>query len=88
MIPGVPNAVGMVGPDLSNIAEEATTYIEGYTAEQYIYESIVNPNAFITPKCPTGDCLPNLMPPNFAELLSEDEINTIVAYLLTLKSGE
>ncbi len=87
VIPGIPNAVGALGPDQSNIGVTAATRIDGYTAEEYIHESIVDPNTFIAPECPTGDCLPNLMTPNFSETLSEDEINTIVSYFLTLDSG-
>jgi cytochrome c peroxidase len=88
VIPGVPGAVGIVGPDLSNISAEAGERILGYTAEQYIRESIINPNVFTAPKCPFGlACVPGAMPANLAQTLSEDEINTIVNYLLTLTSG-
>ncbi len=87
VIPGVPGAVGMVGPDLSNIGAEAATRVEGMSAEEYIHQSIVDPNAVIAPKCPTGDCLPGLMPQTFADMLTTDEIDAIVNYLATLGSG-
>ena len=87
VIPGVPGAVGQVGPDLSAIATEAGTRVPGENAEQYIHESIVNPMAFTAPKCPFGACIPGMMPPTVSAVLSEDEISAIVQYLLTLHGG-
>lgn len=84
VIPGIDGAGGMVGPDLSNIGTVADTRIEGYSAEEYLLESIVDPNAFIAPECPAGDCLPGLMLPNLADLLTTEEIDTLVGYLVTL----
>lgn len=84
VIPGIDSAVGVLGPDLSAIGAAAATRIEGYSAEDYLRESIMDPNAFIAPECPTGDCLPNIMLPNLAELLTEEEIGTIINYLATL----
>jgi nitrite reductase (NO-forming)/hydroxylamine reductase len=87
-IPGVPGAVGMVGPDLTNIGAEAGTRIPGTSAEEYIHQSIVDPNAFIAPKCPYGlSCNAGSMLPNLATLLSEDELKLIVDFLLTRQGG-
>lgn len=86
MIPGVPNAFGQVGPNLAGIGVDGATRIPGYSAEQYIHESIVNPNAFIAPKCPFGSCVPGAMLANIDQILSADEIQSIVDYLLTLKT--
>lgn len=84
VIPGIPAAVGQVGPDLSNIGVDGASRIPGYTAEQYIRESLLNPNAFIAPECPAGPCLPNLMVQNLGDTLTAEEIDTIVAYLASL----
>lgn len=84
VIPGIPTAVGQVGPNLSNIGVDAATRIPNYTAEQYIRESLLNPNAFLAPECPTGPCLPNLMVQNLGDTLTPEEIDTLVAYLVTL----
>lgn len=84
-IPGIDTAVGMIGPSLAAIGTEAATRIPGSTADAYIRESILNPNAFVAPKCPTGDCLAGVMLPNLAQMLTPAEIDTIVNYLLTLK---
>ena len=85
-IPNIPGAVGVVGPNLSNIGVEGATYVPGLSVAEYIRQSIVDPNAFITPHCPTGDCMANVMPTNFSTVLSADEIDAIVGYLSTLKS--
>ena len=77
----------MVGPSLANIGNDGATRVAGQTAEQYIHESIVNPNAFTANKCPYSDCIPGTMPANITTLLNEDEINAVVQYLLTLKDG-
>ena len=64
----------------------------GYTGtaknpEEYILESIQSPDAFISPKCPTGPCPTSVMPASLAQTLSTDEIKTIVDYLLSLPEG-
>lgn len=86
-IPGVPNAVGLVGPNLSKIGAEAGSRKPGASAEDYLRESILNPAALLAPQCPNGPCPAGVMPPNFGERLSEGDIDLIVAYLLTL-TGE
>jgi cytochrome c peroxidase len=86
-IPGIPNAVGQTGPDLTPIGSEAGARRAGMDAETYVHESIIDPAAFIAPECPFGECPENVMLPNIAERLSEDEIDLIVDYLLTL-TGE
>lgn len=84
IIPGVPSAVGQVGPDLTNIGAEAGDRMPGQSAEEYIRESIVNPTAFTAPKCPFGACVPGAMPAGLNLALSNEELNAIVEYLLTL----
>lgn len=86
-IPGVPGAAGLVGPNLSAIGSEAGNRASGLSAEDYIRQSILDPAAFIAPVCPNGDCPANVMPPNLAERLTSNDLDLIVAYLLTL-TGE
>ena len=57
----------------------------GLSAEEYITQSIVEPNAYIVPECPTGPCAPNLMTQTLGDTLSEAELNGLVQYLLTLE---
>ena len=75
-----------VGPDLANIAVDGAARVEGYTAEMYVYESILEPNAVISEVCPTGPCLgpPSAMPANFAERMgfNPQDMADILAYLL------
>ena len=52
------------------------------TAEEYIHQSIVEPNAYLAPECPNTSCLPGIMPQNFATRLSAEQIDTMVAFLL------
>ncbi|MBP6177021.1 MAG: nitrite reductase, copper-containing [Anaerolineales bacterium] len=87
-IPGVPNASGVIAPSLANVNLTAEDHIKSadFTgkaadAKDYIRESIVDPNVFIAPKCPTGACAPNVMPAALKDILTSDEINAITNYL-------
>lgn len=80
-IPDIPDAIGQVGPNLSNIGVDAASRREGYTAEEYIRESLSEPNAFIVPDCPFGPCVAGTMP-NLP--LDESEIELLVSFLSTL----
>ena len=93
-IPGIPGAVGTIGPDLSNVSVSAKDHFENgaYTgtakdAEGYILESLQSPDAFISPKCPTGPCPMSVMPASLAQTLSTDEVKAMVDYLLSLPEG-
>lgn len=88
VIPGVPGAVGMIGPNLSTIGVDGASRVEGLTGEEYIRQSILEPNAFIAPQCPTGPCLPNLMMKSLGEILSPEEIDAVVAYLSQLGKNQ
>ena len=94
VIPGVPNAKGVVGPDLSKIHDVASQLISSgaYSgpakdAKAFIHESIVNPDMYTAKDCPSGPCAPGVMPAKIAEKLTEDELNAIVSYLDGLPSG-
>lgn len=87
VMPDVPGAVGVIGPDLSNIGADAGTRVAGVSAEEYLRQSILEPNAVLAPKCPTGDCMANLMPITLATTLTTEEITTLVNWMLTLGSG-
>lgn len=82
-IEGMEGAVGNVGPDLSDIGTVAATRVPGQSAEDYIRESIVDPNAFIVPDCPTGPCdIPTLMPLDISGTMEEAEYDELVQFLL------
>ena len=82
---GEPGGTGLVGPNLGGIATNGATRIPGTSAQDYIHESIVNPNAFIAPECPGGACASGIMPQNFAQKMSPEELDALIVYLLTLK---
>ncbi len=93
-VAGIPNAAGAIAPNLSDINMAAEEYLKSgkytgtaKTAEEYIHESIVDPNLFIAPTCPTGACTPNVMPATLKDMLNADEINAIVGYLKALPGG-
>ena len=69
-----------LGPGLLNIKDRAATRIEGMSAAEYIYQSIVDSKAYTV-----EDFDPDLMPQNWAEIYSDLQIFDIVAYLMTLE---
>lgn len=82
---GEPGGAGLVGPNLGGLATRAATTVPGLSAEEYIHQSIVEPNAYVVPDCPNGPCAPGLMPQTFGQTLSPAELDGLVQYLLTLE---
>lgn len=70
----------IVGPSFDGVATRAATAVLGLTAEQYLHESIVDPNAYVV-----HGFEPDVMLPNFDEILTEKEIGDLVAFLMTLE---
>ncbi len=70
----------IVGPSLAGIASRAGGRVPGLGAETYIRESILHPDAYLV-----GGFAPGTMPQNFARLLSMEEVDQLVAYLMTLE---
>ncbi|MDX2163121.1 MAG: cytochrome c [bacterium] len=83
-----PDQARLIGPGMWNVAVRGATY-EGYTSGlDYIYTSIINPNEFIAPADASGAAYPaGLMPQHYGnpDILPPDELNAIMAYLLTLQ---
>lgn len=69
-----------VGPSHYGVADRASEYVAGMSAEEYLRESIVAPDAHIV-----EGYQPGVMPQNYEENLTEREIDNLVAYLLTLE---
>lgn len=82
---GEPGGAGLVGPNLGGVATRAATRVPGQSAEEYITNSIVNPNDYVVAECPNGPCAPGLMPQTYGQTLTEQELNGLVQYLLTLE---
>lgn len=72
--------VTLVGPSHAGIGKRAATADSGMSAEAFLRQSIVEPNAVITEGFTAGG-----MYQNYGTDLSEQEINDLVAFLLTLK---
>jgi len=75
-------AENLIGPTMLGIKDVAGTRVEGEIAERYLYNSIVNPNAYIVEGFVEG-----VMPANWSDVMSDPEIYDIIAYLLTLEEG-
>lgn len=72
----------IVGPTWQSLASDLVALDDGSSfpvSAEYLALSIVNPNAQIV-----EGFEPNIMPQNFGEVLTEEQINQIVAFLLTL----
>ncbi|MEJ2759868.1 MAG: cytochrome c [Anaerolineales bacterium] len=69
----------LVGPSLEGLASRAGSTISGMNAEDYIRQSILDPSAHV------GEGFTNLMPNIYSTVLSEEKLDAVVAYLLTLK---
>jgi cytochrome c oxidase subunit 2 len=73
--------VQIVGPSLAGVATRAAGREPGKNAHDYLKESIVDPNAFIVP----GFSKPSPMPGNFGQVYSDEQIESLVAFLMTQK---
>ena len=72
--------VVLVGPSHAGLANRAGTYKEGMSAEEYLRESIVDPDAHLV-----EGFTPGVMYQNFATDLKAGEVNDLIAYMMTLK---
>ena len=69
----------LIGPGLLNIGSRAETRVDGLSAEEYILTSILKPSEYVVDGFPDM-----LMPQNYADILSSEQIDNLVAYLFTL----
>lgn len=76
----------LIGPNLSNIGIEATSRISGMSAEKYIRQSIIDPDAYLAARDASGQPAPaGIMPWEYEQQISPQELDALVAFLLTLK---
>jgi cytochrome c2 len=71
--------VVIVGPSLYGIADRAWYRIPGQSPEQYIRNSILYPDEYIV------EGYSDVMQKNFADSLSSDSLNDLIAFLMTLE---
>ncbi|MEA2408304.1 MAG: cytochrome c oxidase subunit, partial [Thermoleophilaceae bacterium] len=76
---------GAVGPKFDDLAAQAAKFgkTRGQTPAQYVKQSIESPNAFVVPRFPKG-----VMPANFKDQLSTEQIDALVSYLLRVSGGK
>ena len=70
----------IVGPSLAGIATRAATTVPGLSAEEYLRQSILVPDAYVVKEFPAS-----IMPNGWAKQLSQEQVDQLVAYLLTIK---
>lgn len=67
-----------IGPNLTGVAERATMRVVGMTAADYLRQSILEPRRYVVPG------YRNSMYPDYRIHLTEQHIEDLIAYLLTL----
>lgn len=65
------------GPARVGMGERAAVQVEGLSAEEYLHQSIVDPSAHVV------EDFPDIMPKDYGEQFDDEQINNLVAYLLT-----
>lgn len=72
--------VGPTFPGEPSLPTLAATRRPGYPADVYLYESIVNPSAYVVQGFQAG-----IMPDDFGSTLTRQELADLVAYLMTMR---
>ena len=68
----------IVGPSLANVAEAGATRVDGLDARTYVYNSIMRPSDYLV------EGFDDLMPQDLARKLTGEEMDSVVAYVLSL----
>jgi cytochrome c oxidase subunit 2 len=72
--------VSLVGPSHASVGARAGDQVAGQSAEDYIKESIINPNTHVV-----DGYSPGVMYQNYAKELTDEQIDALVAYMLGLR---
>ncbi len=75
-------AVDSAGPAFPGMGERAATRVEGMSAEDYLHEAIVEPSAHVV------EGFSDIMPKNYGEQFSEEELQALIAYILAGAAAE
>ena len=70
----------LVGPALAGVATSAAARVPGLSAQEYLHQSIVDPDAYVVDGFPKGQMLRDT-----AQRLTEEQIRDLVAFLMTLR---
>ncbi len=69
----------IVGPGMLGISSRASGRVTGMNTQEYLYESIKEPNNFII------DGFQSNLMPEYKNILKDSEVSSLVSYLLSLK---
>jgi hypothetical protein len=69
----------IVGPSLAGVATRAGGRISGQDAHTYLLTSIMRPGDYLV------EGYQNLMPQDLAKSLTGEELDSVIAYLMTLQ---
>jgi nitrite reductase (NO-forming)/hydroxylamine reductase len=95
VIPGIKNAAGTIGPDLSEIGQTALQQLtstdykgKAENVVEYLREAMFDPNAHLSSDCPGGTCPTGLMPSYADSNLNEAEIDAMINFMARLPDLE
>jgi len=74
----VPDTI-IIGPSLAGVATRAGTRVKGQTAEEYLQLSVLRPGDYVV------EGFTDIMITNFSKELTNEDMNALMAFLLTLK---
>ncbi len=69
----------LVGPSFAGVGTRAAERIPGMSAEEYLRQSIHEPDAYVV------EGFTNVQPMNFGDQLNEAQINDLIAFLMTME---
>ncbi|MDM8519284.1 c-type cytochrome [Anaerolineales bacterium HSG6] len=72
--------VKLVGPSLAGIGKRAGTTVEGQPAEEFLRNAIIKPDDYVSEGFSAGQ-----MPERIANVLTQEQADSLVLYLLTLQ---
>lgn len=76
------DGISRLGPNLSNIGLRAGRTVPGQSTEEYLRTSIISPDAYLSGRFQEG-----IMPRDYGRALTPQQINDLIAYMETLRSG-
>lgn len=69
----------ILGPSLAGISARGGTRVDGLDARTYVYSSIMEPSAYLV------EGFTDAMPKDLAKKLTGEELDSVVAYVLSLE---
>ena len=72
--------VQLVGPSLAGVATRSETRVPGLSGQDYLMQSLVDPDAYVVEGFQPGQ-----MRPDLAQALSQQQLDDLVAFLMTLR---